>query len=170
MRPAALRLFLAAALLGAALTARAGLLGSTVHVNLLYPDRDTPYADLGDAVVGPGAEYEDANQSVILDFDDATLTLTSALSGPFAAAPFNGYDVTLASPGLRFVGASLLPGSGFSPAVTVDDGHLYVNFGGNLSAARGAVATIRLAAVPEPAALLPLALGVAALRRRRDAG
>ncbi len=165
----ALRLSLLAAALGAALSAHAGLLGSTVHVDLDHPAQGTVSSDLGDAVVGPAVEYTDSVESLSLDFTDTTLRLTSALSGPFVMVPFNGYDISVVSPGLRITGASLAAGSAFAPVVTVSGGHLFVNFGGNVSAAQNAVATIDITtqAVPEPSAFAALGLGTLAMLRRR---
>lgn len=166
-----LRFSVLAAALGAAISAHAGLFGSTLDTNVYYPNTSTAFATGGTAVVGSGVEYSDlcGFKYWSLDFTDTTVTVTMLSTTLFNSGAQLGPGVAVVN-GPAIKSASFLSGHALT-GITVENGRLFLNYSGtSLALGEKTVIGITTQAVPEPTTLVTLGLGaVAALRRRKRA-
>jgi len=154
----------------------------TVEVRVLYPDKNTIYASLGDQILEPGSTdiFALQNAQVFFFVTENSLQIKDNLAGPFiwGAAPFNGIQL-LYQTGANITGVSVdsttsLPN--FGSNVSFDSSDVFVNMQGlvlqpdtvvKLNIATDQVET----SVPEPASWMVVATGLIAgmigLRRKR---
>jgi hypothetical protein len=162
----------------APIAAQTNITGGVLSAVRYYPELSNPVADLGQATVSAGVEF---NESNFLTFDFAANTLTIVSPNPvsFTAAAVNTYRFT-------DVGGTIAPFTSFSLVgstvngfatnrLAFDENSLSVNFQG-LSVQRGNSVQLSFttaSVVPEPStyALLGTGLlavgGIAARRRKR---
>lgn len=161
--------------------AQAGLMGATVNVTPYYPNTSSPFASPGDTVVTAGIEYPFGSfpthsPRFSIDVSDTQLIISFSgdSAGPFGAATFNGFIMTVVS-GALLTSATSNAGSSFFPVgVSIVGDQLLLNYSGVVVPALGvSIIDIGSAAVPEPSALalicvLLLSLfGLGVLRRHR---
>ena len=172
----------------AAAPSYAGFMGTTIHGEYLFPDNGTTFMDLGDAMVGAGAEFSISFDSTItVDFSDSTIAIDIAGgSTPFTAAAFNGFHFSDTS-GLAdaITQVSLVTTHNFAfdaSGISFDANNIFLNFQGLdvvpdsslLLAVNFDGDTPSLAInsgggtpVPAPGTFALVSLGVAGLRRIR---
>lgn len=164
-----------------ATAADAGLIGSTVDLKWYFPDSTTVLVDGGTKVVGAGVEYPALRDfegvRVDVDVTDTQLIITnSGEDGQFTSATFNGFVLTIVS-GPELFSAIVNPATPdffvpFEVSFTADTLTLnYVGLGreGQPAVAGMPAGTSSIIDIntPEPATLVLVGSGVAALVARR---
>src|SRR5262249_22131953 len=152
-------------------SAHADFLGHTVHADFLFPDISTVFASLGNAVVGPGVEFNSSG-STNYDLGAATIDITDALSNPFALASgaFNGVSFSDVFATIDpIIGVTIDPSSnnfsGFDASrISFDADHIFVNLQG-LTNTPGTLLRLDVVfeSVPEPATALLVLTGLVGL-------
>ncbi len=157
-----------------AVSARADLLGDTVHVNYLYPDPASIYISFPHATVpANGAPFDIFKNNTFRVFPTMiTLTNDDNVNHFFLDAVFNGFSLEdLSVPG-KIVGATINPASnlaGFDASrISMSGTTLFVNFQG-LTSLPTTYVQLDLILIPEPGAfaLLAAGSGMSLLARRR---
>ncbi len=155
----------AAALSLAAMSSHAGLLGTNVTANFYYPDTSSFYCSNGPATVGAGVEYPGSCSgfaAVGIDVGDTTMSVS--LSGAFAPASFNGFELDAAT---DFLTASYVGGTMGVTDVSIIGGNIWVNFSGQQGGTANFEFTNDTPTVPEPSTLLLMGAGLLAASRVR---
>ena len=161
-----------------AATAHAGFVGHTVHLDFRLPDFATVNFDFGNAVVGPGVEFN--TSAAAIDLTDLQISFDFVGPGAFVAlGPFNGFkfnDALGTIPDITAVSINSNNMGGFTASdVSFDANNIFLNFNSTgFDASTLVVLDVAFApsAVPAPASLMLVALGligITAARRWRRA-
>jgi hypothetical protein len=158
------------------LTARADILGDSIHVNYLYPTSSSVYTSFANATVTPGgAPFDIFGHDTFRVFPSMIImTNDDSNNHQFTAANFNGFSVDdLTSPG-KITGVTIDPASNLAgldaSRIFFSGTTLFVNFQG-LTSLPTTYVQLDLVTIPEPGPVT-LFLGafattfVAAWRRR----
>jgi len=152
----------------AALPAQAGFMGQTVHADYLFPDTGSVFTDLGDAVVGAGAEFSLTFASTITaDFSDSSILVTIfGADSSFTSAAFNGFhfsDVLNTIAPIANITVAATNNFAFSSAdISFDADNIFLNFQ-DLVVSPDSALTLAVTFVPEPISVALFGVGLLAL-------
>lgn len=158
--------------------------GSTVTLQVYYPNLSTTYGGSATAVVGPGVEFPGGLDGRPWKFDvgASTILFDPNETASYGAAPFNGWVFDFTGLATAIVGVTVDPSSTFLPAgVSWTASSIALNYAAK-SPVNGEFALFDVTfapasgSVPEPAAWALMLVGFAGLgatlrgARRRNAG
>lgn len=169
----------------------AGLVGTTVTVDQLYPSIDQIALSLGATTVEAGIEFPSSLTDYDWNIGDASIEFSRSFTCfqppcqlGYTPSSFNGFRLAFSGSGVpHIVGVELLETTGFtsfgSNRITMDGSNVYIEFGGiqetfDPGTVFGAKIGLQFAgSVPEPATSVMVLGGLAmigvASRKRRSA-
>ncbi|MES2353665.1 MAG: PEP-CTERM sorting domain-containing protein [Pseudomonadota bacterium] len=149
----------------AALPAKAGFVGNTVHADYLFPDIGNAFTNLGDAVIGSGPEFAVTYVSTLTADISDTSILINIFNGDalFSPSPFNGFHFfdTLGtiSPITNVSIASINRFDFNASDITFDADNIFLNFEGLIVVPDSSL-LLNVSFVPEPVSALLFGLGL----------
>ena len=151
-----------AAVMFAAMPARAGLIGTDVTVSALFPTTSDVLYSVGPTLIFDGLSGTSPDGSFTATYHDTQIILVADAAFPFPAAAFNGVKFAFTS-GLPIISVTedAASSSDFGSTITFTSAAFLANFEGD-SVNKGDKVIFDVAmAVPEPGSLALLLAGLA---------